>query len=92
MNNTVKLIRTQFKDIKTGVEHFGYRLFDDYVAIYSFYTDGKIPSSDAQLLRDAASVMSDEVQDTMDVVTRKGIEIDGKFYFPSQVKKMLDKN
>jgi hypothetical protein len=92
MSNRVGIIRTEFKDMTTGIVSYGFRMYDDYEGVYSnLYEESIKDLSDMELLREASELCSVKDSDMLVAVAENedGVEIDGTYYEWDEIKSIL---
>lgn len=83
MSNTVTIQRTEFKDIPQGYTSYGYRMYDEYDAVYGnilFQSD--MVSLPEDFLNKIIQYFDDKSKDMLDFALNEkhGIVIDDTYY------------
>lgn len=96
MSNSVNLTRTKFIDLKSGEEHFGYRIFDDYSMGYSMFSSEKAEvdcslNDDKQFLINAfTGAPSEIIELVLAARDEYGLNIDGIYYDTETISDWLE--
>lgn len=89
--NRITIEPTKFVDVRSGVETYGYRMYDEYGSAYD-NTLRSIPDDDLELLKIVVENDNDVIRDMLNhlVETKNGLEIGNVFYEYSEIKYIIN--
>ena len=93
MSNIVEIIPTEFRNVRSGVTSYGYRIYDDYECFYHNLWES-IPESDIEFLVKVIATAKEEHSNALEMLRfcvqeEKGISIDMNYYEYDQIKQHL---